>query len=459
MAKKNEVRDTGFPGIKQRISDNKYVVTLDYGRQKKTDPKTGEVRLRQVKTTRVVSTLKEAKALLGENSAEKRRKKVTASTGKIPFNKSISEYIDYYSNEWSTSHRERQGSYMRRLNAYFGDEDVRDIDTGRIEDFFKWCRVKNAVYDAISNNTIEKIKSMLNHFFKWMKKNYNTYDIHQNPVPDAEVGKKERFVPTELTIEDMNDILRIMLDHEKDYSIFAIVGLASLAGMRRGEILGLKWKHVHWDDNRIYIEKQRSQKKKGNDNQCWEWKTPKNGNDEGKSPEERRERWTAMPKPLSIMLKYVRDQQEKYLGRKVKGDDLVYMTKVNLVDHYPPVPSKADRRVNEFQVRCNKVRKAQEKGEFQLYRLHDLRHWFISTCINNGVPLTQVMASAGHAFSASQNGTSLGVYWHDDGNRKEIVKCIDKVIKTKITVPDMEISSIKQEPVRNRRKDKRSDEL
>ena len=89
MAKKSEVKDTGFPGIKQRLSDNKYVVTLDYGRQKRTDPKTGEVRLRQFKTTRFVSTMKEAKALLGENSAVKKGKKITAVAGKIPFNKSI----------------------------------------------------------------------------------------------------------------------------------------------------------------------------------------------------------------------------------------------------------------------------------------------------------------------------------------------------------------------------------
>ena len=65
MAKKSEVRDTGFPGIKQRLSDNRYLVTLDYGRQKKTDPKTGEVRLRQVKTTKVVSSLKEAQGTVG----------------------------------------------------------------------------------------------------------------------------------------------------------------------------------------------------------------------------------------------------------------------------------------------------------------------------------------------------------------------------------------------------------
>lgn len=459
MAKKNEVKDTGFPGIKQRLSDNKYIVTLDYGRKKKIDPKTGEVRLRHVKTTRVVSTLKEAKALLGENSAVKKRKKITAIAGRIPFNKAISEYMDYYSAEWSTSHRERQESYMRRMNAYFGDEDVRDIDTGRIEDFFKWCRVENAVYRAISNNTIEKIKCMLNHFFKWMKKNYNTYDIHQNPVSDSEVGKKERFVPAELTVENMNEIIRIMLDHERDYSVFAMVGLAALAGMRRGEILGLMWRHIYWDENRIYVEKQRAQKKKGEDGLTWEWRTPKNGLEVGKSPEERRERWTAMPTTLSLLLKYVRTQQEEYLGRKVKGDDLVYMTKINLMDHYPPAPSKADRRINEFQGRCNKVRKSQGKEEYALYRLHDLRHWFISTCINNGVPLTQVMASAGHSFSASQDGTSLGVYWHDDGNRKDIVNCIDKAIKTKITVPDMDVSSVKAEPVKNRRKDKRSDEL
>ena len=40
--RKEEVRETGIAGIKQRIKDGKYIVSLDLGREIITDPKTGK---------------------------------------------------------------------------------------------------------------------------------------------------------------------------------------------------------------------------------------------------------------------------------------------------------------------------------------------------------------------------------------------------------------------------------
>lgn len=61
--KKDTYKPTDFAGIKQRLSDGKYIVTLDLGRQLKENKKTGVMEMRQVKTTKIVSILKEAKAI------------------------------------------------------------------------------------------------------------------------------------------------------------------------------------------------------------------------------------------------------------------------------------------------------------------------------------------------------------------------------------------------------------
>lgn len=37
------MKDTGIPGVKQRIKDNKYLVTLDLGRQLRMNKKTGKL--------------------------------------------------------------------------------------------------------------------------------------------------------------------------------------------------------------------------------------------------------------------------------------------------------------------------------------------------------------------------------------------------------------------------------
>lgn len=45
--KKELYKETGYPGIKQRISDNMYIVTIDLGRQLRLNKKTGLMEMKQ----------------------------------------------------------------------------------------------------------------------------------------------------------------------------------------------------------------------------------------------------------------------------------------------------------------------------------------------------------------------------------------------------------------------------
>ena len=70
-------------------------------------------------------------------------------------------------------------------------------------------------------------------------------------------------------------------------------------------------------------------------------------------------------------------------------------------------------------------------------RLHDLRHTFISLCLNGGVNQFQVSANCGHTFSGKGNSITVSVYWHDDNNREDIIAFIDKMITAKLEILDM----------------------
>lgn len=140
--RKDEVKETGIAGIKQRIKDGKYVVSLDLGREIVTDPKTGKRKERQKKSTRVVSTLKEAKALIGKNNAAKRHKKITGATGKVYIEKVIADYkAKYYNSDkkWSDSYKQQKNSQHKHFINYFGDMDLKKVDTAEIEDYFLYC--------------------------------------------------------------------------------------------------------------------------------------------------------------------------------------------------------------------------------------------------------------------------------------------------------------------------------
>lgn len=47
MPRKDEYEDVGIKGIKRRIKDGKYIVSIDLGRQPKINPKTGLVEQKQ----------------------------------------------------------------------------------------------------------------------------------------------------------------------------------------------------------------------------------------------------------------------------------------------------------------------------------------------------------------------------------------------------------------------------
>ncbi|MBR3397041.1 MAG: site-specific integrase [Lachnospiraceae bacterium] len=435
MAKKNDVKDTGFPGIKQRISNGKYVVTLDLGRQWRPNPKTGEMQLKQVKTTRTVSTLKEAKALQGKNNKEKKHKTVTGTTRKVPFSAVLDEYTKYYRNDWSDSYAMQKSAQAKRMKAFFGNRDVREIDTLDIEKFFKWCKEKQPGFPhELGENSIQKIKTHLADLWKFMKKNQSKYGVRENVVLDADYGEIEKYQATILTAEQVNYMLQFAINNEKDYSIFAMIGLPVLTGLRRGEVCGIRWGNIDYDNRRIDVEYQRCQISTGSI-----IKVPKGGKDEGKSREEKRQRYAALPNCLVTLLDYVKEQQEEYLQRKVTPDDYVYMTKTNLVNNYLPHPGKVSRYFSEFQKRMNKIRKKAQLDPIPTIRLHDLRHTFISLCLNGGINQFHVAANCGHNFSGRGSTTTISTYWHDDNNRDDIIEFIDNMITARLVIPDMSV--------------------
>lgn len=438
MARKEDVRDTEFPGIKQRISDNKYIVTLDLGRQLRMNKKTGVMEMRQTKTTRVVSTLKEAKALQGRNNTVKQHEKVSGITRKVSFSKVLDEYTEFYKAGWSDSYAMQKSSQAKRMRAYFNDKDVRKIDTIDIEKFFRWCQEEQPNFpQPLGNNSIQKIRTHLADIWKFMKKNQSKYGVRENVVLDSEIGDIPKYEATILSAEHLNYMLQYAINNEKDYSIFAMIGMTGLAGLRRGELCGATWKNIDFENKLIDVEFQRCQISTGSLK-----KVPKGGKDDGKTREEKKQRYAALPDALATLLKYVKQQQEEYLRRKVKPDDYVYMTKINLVNDYLPHPGKISRRFAEFQTRMNKVRKKAGLEPIPSVRLHDLRHTFISLCLNGGVNQFQVSANCGHNFRDRGSTTTVSTYWHDDNNRADIVEFMDGIITASLEIPDMSISKI-----------------
>ena len=445
---------TGVPGVWMIEGTRKYKVTLDLGRQMKENKKTGKMEWKQVKTTKVVNSMREAKALLGENARAKRTKSITGVTGKISLSMAADEYLAYYMSEWSDSYLQQKSAQTKRLKAYFGDKDVRLIDTRDVEDFFRWCMEPHAGFPhALTANSVQKIKTHMVLMWRFMRKD-SKYGITENVVEDADYGEIQKYEAQILTPAQINIMLEYAVKYEVDFSFLALVGLAGLTGLRRGEVCGLRWRNIDQTARLIDVELQRCQINTGSIE-----KVPKGGKDDGQTRAERKQRYAALSIPLEKLLTLVKTQQEAYLGRVVTGKDFVYMTKTNLVNGYLPHPGKVSRWFVQFQGRMNKQLTREGKEPLPQIRVHDLRHSFISMCLNSGVNVFQVAANCGHSFNEKGEVMTAAVYWHDDGNRDAIRECVERLIIAELAVAEDDIRLKKRNPVVNNRKNLRNNEL
>jgi integrase len=78
----------------------------------------------------------------------------------------------------------------------------------------------------------------------------------RNPVADYEKPRKPRSEVSELrflTLEELERVLQAMPDDELARVERALVLTAAMTGMRRGELLGLRWKDVDWMAHKIRV--------------------------------------------------------------------------------------------------------------------------------------------------------------------------------------------------------------
>lgn len=172
------------------------------------------------------------------------------------------------------------------------------------------------------------------------------------------------------SVYDYPTILNI-LDKIKGYVVEVPFALAALAGLRRGEVLGLTWEHVDFEKKTLNICKTLERTSKGTN-----FSTPKS---------EESIRVIPMPEELYNVLKRQKLMQqvhkEKY-GPEYKDNNLVCCYE-NGEFIKPPNISKLYH---------NRLRLC----GFTPIRFHDLRHSYATYMIRLGIPLNVVSKLLGH---------------------------------------------------------------
>jgi len=221
--------------VKKDKNTGKYYYVIDIG----IDPLTGK---RKQKKKRGFSSKKDAEIALSQLTIDIRHDNYI-EPDKITLGEFIHQWLKEVKLSVATSTYESYISFFKcHINPRMGHYQIQKIISMTIQKF---------VYDLVeetdlSPNSVRKVMDMLNVVFK---KAVNLKLTKENPTMFVTLPKK---VNAEMTVWDTNEINHF-LKHTGNHRYYTVFLIALLTGMRKGEILGLRWKDVDIAQKVIYI--------------------------------------------------------------------------------------------------------------------------------------------------------------------------------------------------------------
>ncbi len=194
----------------------------------------------QVKCSTKTSDRKLALQIYHAKRAELQKFQHGFERSRVKLDDLISEYLELYS-------KHSKATYTfdviigNKLKKFFGDVYVYDITVGRIEEY-RVYRLSKGVSKSTVNRECSLLKSIFNRGIEWGK-------CSVNPVSKIKFYDEKEFRRTKHL--DENEKLKLL--NACPLPTRRIVYFALFTGMRRGEILNLKWGDVDFNNNLLKV--------------------------------------------------------------------------------------------------------------------------------------------------------------------------------------------------------------
>ena len=217
--------------------------------------------------------------------------------------------------------------------------------------------------------------------------------IKENPIEEVDKPEKNQFVGKFYNSSELSEVIRLTKNTKLELPVI----FGGFYGLRRSEIVGLRWSAIDFDNNVFYVNH-----------------TVTTPNIDGKKTIVAKDRaktkssLRALPlnEDLKDRLLEIKKQQEMYQKKFKRSYDRKWLDYV-MVDELgglilPDYITPAWKRLLE-------------KNNMRVIRFHDLRHTFASILINQDVPLLNVSTFLGH----SDLSTTANIYAHLDKSKKQ----------------------------------------
>lgn len=191
-------------------------------------------------------TKKEAEVFVTETLNRKNKGYVTPTTNNILLKDFIWEWFNNYKS--NTLGINTKNNYLSRINHHIipklGNLKLSEITNITIQNFYNSLINENKLAPA----SVKKIIETLNNCFKYAKKNKLIYNI----PTDIEKIKLEK---PKIDYWDKNDV-DFFLNEIQDTYLYTPVLISLLTGLRIGELCGLRWSDVDFNNAFITVNNQ-----------------------------------------------------------------------------------------------------------------------------------------------------------------------------------------------------------
>lgn len=166
----------------------------------------------------------------------------------------VSPYLRDYIEEWFRLYKEpklrhtTKSSYLnlikKHIVPYFRNIRVEEINTTVLQTFYN-------EHNDMAQSTVRQMRAILHQVFDLAVEDGF---LQRNPTESKRVfikarkEKRREVLSGRELLDIMNSLPRL---REEDQ---ALMGLLLFTGMRRGEVLGLRWEHIDWLRKVIYVQ-------------------------------------------------------------------------------------------------------------------------------------------------------------------------------------------------------------
>lgn len=358
-------------------------------------------RRKTTKTFPVGTKLSEVKEFLAQKELERKRGSELSLEYDLTFDELAKMYFDTYTQFLSpTTQKYYLSAYNNSkpygLKNYFGNAKVRNIKGRHIQEYV------NTLCSYISPKSIKNYMMLLRTIFD-IAVQEKIIQREANPMLNKINKPKQIKKPVEAyNLEEFNLILKLA-DEDINPTIKLIMNLALLTGIRRGELGGLMWKDVNFDEGYIYIHQAKVDEIGG-----YVLKEPKT---------QAGIRKIYVPQRLLTILKEAEHQYKlnklRY-GKDFKDEGFV-------------VSKPNGEGYSLFGISNNYQRfMSRHTDEIRYLKFHGLRHTYASVMIEQGENPKTVQHNLGHSDVA----LTLQIYSHSyESAQKQAAKNLDNTLE------------------------------